>query len=419
MEMHQVRYFLAVADTLNFTRAAEQCHVSQPALTRAIQQLEEELGGLLLRRERKLTHLTDFGRLIEPHLRQMLADAEAAKSTARKFLSLQQAQIRLGVMCTIGPARFMGFLAGFRTANPGCELTLVEGVPSGLSRMLLEGELDLAVMAQPEPFGERLDVCRSIASASASPSRPVTGWKRRTGSGSPMSPTKPICAGSIASIATIWRIGCASTGLAVRVGFQSEREDWIQMMVAAGFGVCFLPEFSPTIPGVRIQPVSDPEVVREVLLVSMSGRRFSPAVLAFVRAIRAHDWSSFATAARTRPRLRNATARCRADTGDGAVGRSLRRHRQFAPVRALRGIARHVRQQQRDQPGPAGLVRGADAAAGVAVEVLVEQHVVAEVRIGPAALRCRRTPAAGRRRPRRNRRVRRRDSSSATSSSVR
>jgi LysR family hydrogen peroxide-inducible transcriptional activator len=52
----------------------------------------------------------------------------------------------------------MGFLAGFRTANPGCELTPVEGVPSGLSRMLLEGEVDLAVMEQPDPFGERLDV---------------------------------------------------------------------------------------------------------------------------------------------------------------------------------------------------------------------------------------------------------------------
>lgn len=83
----------------------------------------------------------------------------------------------------------------------------------------------------------------------------------------------------------------AALGLAARVGFQSEREDWIQMMVAAGFGVCFLPEFSPTIPGVRIQPVTGPEVVREVSLVSMSGRRFSPAVMAFVRAIRSHDWS--------------------------------------------------------------------------------------------------------------------------------
>jgi len=78
-------------------------------------------------------------------------------------------------------------------------------------------------------------------------------------------------------------------GLAVGVGFQSEREDWIQMMVVARLGVCFLPEFSPTIAGVRTQPVSDPEVVRQVSLVSMAGRRFSPAVLAFIRAIRAHD----------------------------------------------------------------------------------------------------------------------------------
>ena len=158
MEMHQIRYFLAVADALNFTRAAEQCHVSQPALTRAIQQLEDELGGLLLRRERKLTHLTDFGRLIEPHLRQLFADADAAKSTAKRFLSLQEAEIRLGVMCTVGPARFMGFLAHFRSANPGCEITLVEGMPARLSELLLQGELDLAVTAQPEPFHQRLDV---------------------------------------------------------------------------------------------------------------------------------------------------------------------------------------------------------------------------------------------------------------------
>ena len=60
MEMHQIRYFLAVAQTLNFTRAAEQCNVSQPALTRAIQQLEDELAGPLIRREGKLSHLTDL-----------------------------------------------------------------------------------------------------------------------------------------------------------------------------------------------------------------------------------------------------------------------------------------------------------------------------------------------------------------------
>ena len=78
MEMHQIRYFLAVAETLNFTRAAEKCNVTQPALTRAIQKLEEELGGLLLRRERNLTHLSDLGRLMKPHLEQILSESESA-----------------------------------------------------------------------------------------------------------------------------------------------------------------------------------------------------------------------------------------------------------------------------------------------------------------------------------------------------
>jgi DNA-binding transcriptional LysR family regulator len=292
MEMHQVRYFLAVADTLNFTRAAEHCHVSQPALTRAIQQLEEELGGLLLRRERKLTHLTDFGRLIEPHLRQLFADAEAAKTTAKQFLNLQQANIRLGIMCTVGPARFMGFLALFRAANPGCEMTLVEGVPTGLSQMLLEGDLDLAVMAQPEAFNERLEV-RPLFRERFCIAFPI---------GHRLEQQNRVHISDVSGETYLRRINCEyrdyladrlrELGLAVRVGFQSEREDWIQMMVAAGFGVCFLPEFSPTIPGVRTQPVTEPEVVREVSLVSMSGRRFSPAVLAFIRAIRAHDWSA-------------------------------------------------------------------------------------------------------------------------------
>lgn len=290
MEMHQVRYFLAVAATLNFTRAAEQCHVSQPALTRAIQQLEEELGGLLLRRERKLTHLTDFGRLIEPHLRRVYADAEAAKTTAKRFLSLQQAQIRLGIMCTVGPARFMGFLAGFRATNPGCEITLLEGVPAALSEMLLQGELDLAVMAQPDAFNERLEV------------QPL--YRERFCIAFPTGHRleQQNCAqiADVAGETYLRRINCEyrdyladrlrERGLAVRVGFQSEREDWIQMLVAAGFGVCFLPEFSPTIPGVRTQPVTDPEVTREISLVSMAGRRFSPAVLAFIRASKAHAW---------------------------------------------------------------------------------------------------------------------------------
>jgi DNA-binding transcriptional LysR family regulator len=71
MEMHRVRYFLAFCETLNFARAAETCYVSRSALTRAVRKLEEERGGMLLRREYLLTHLTDFGRLVRPQFEQM------------------------------------------------------------------------------------------------------------------------------------------------------------------------------------------------------------------------------------------------------------------------------------------------------------------------------------------------------------
>jgi hypothetical protein len=67
MEMNQIRYFLKAGETLNFTRAAEQCGVSVPSLSRGIRLLEEELGGQLFRRERHLTHLTDLGRLMLAH----------------------------------------------------------------------------------------------------------------------------------------------------------------------------------------------------------------------------------------------------------------------------------------------------------------------------------------------------------------
>src|SRR5918912_1177244 len=100
MEMHQIRYFLAVCDELNFTRAAERCNVTHPALTRAIQKLEEELGGLLFRREGRLTHLTDFGRLMRPRLEEVIERTEEAKRTAQSFLKLQDAPLTLGVMCT-------------------------------------------------------------------------------------------------------------------------------------------------------------------------------------------------------------------------------------------------------------------------------------------------------------------------------
>src|SRR5690349_10492157 len=97
MEMHQIRYFLAVSQTLNFTRAAEQCHVAQPSLTRAIKQLEEELGGLLFRRERGLTHVTELGMQLLPALQRCYDSALKAKIEAKTYGKVGGSCLNIGL----------------------------------------------------------------------------------------------------------------------------------------------------------------------------------------------------------------------------------------------------------------------------------------------------------------------------------
>ncbi|MET1027145.1 MAG: LysR family transcriptional regulator [Dongiaceae bacterium] len=290
MEMHQIRYFLAVCEALNFTRAAEQCNVTQPALTRAIQKLEEELGGLLFRRERKFTHLTDLGHLVRPQLEEVLSQSERAKTTAKGFLQLKDAPLKLGVMCTIGPMRFIGFLSRFRSNHPGVDVSLMEAVPEELTDLLMSGELDVAMMTAPEVPNERLDLRHLYDERFVVAFPPGHRFEELA--------AVPIAA--MQGESYLSRVNCEyyerldnvliAQEIEVEEVYRSEREDWIQTMVMAGMGVCFMPEFSPILPGLCTRRVVQPEVTRGVYLVSVAGRRFSPAVATFVKAIDSHLW---------------------------------------------------------------------------------------------------------------------------------
>lgn len=295
MEIHEIRYFLAVCRTLYFTRAAERCNVTQPALTRAIQKLEDELGGLLFSRERGNTHLTELGRLMQPHLEEVMARTLAAKEQATRFLRLESAHLRLGVMCTIGPLRFVGFLNRFRTGHPGIELTLTENVPARLSEALLQGDLDVAVMAKADGFDDRL------RTETLYPERFVVACAV----GHRFAQRNAVAMQDMDGEIYLQRINCEyrdvlrehcdACGARLVRSYRSEREDWIQTMVAAGMGVCFLPEYSATNPGLVTRPVQDPEVTREVCLVTVAGRRWSSPLASFVEAIRHYPWPAVAT----------------------------------------------------------------------------------------------------------------------------
>lgn len=290
MEMHQIRYFLAVCDSLNFTRAAESCNVTQPALTRAIQKLEEELGGLLFRRERKYTHMTDLGHLVRPQLEAILAQSERAKTTAKSFLQLKDAPLKLGVMCTIGPMRFIGFLSAFGRHHPGIEVSLMESVPERLCQSLMEGELDVAMMTVPAERNERLDLRPLYEERFMIACAPGHRFEAMD-----VVPMKEIAGESYLTRANCEYIGYLDGVMQERMievqdVYRSEREDWIQSMVLAGMGICFIPEFTPVIPGIVIRPIVEPEVTRAIQIVTVAGRRFSPAVAAFVKAVEKHKW---------------------------------------------------------------------------------------------------------------------------------
>lgn len=286
--MRQIRYFLAVCETLNFTRAAEHCHVTQPALTRAIRKLEDELGGALFRRERHLTHLTDLGRLLRPQFAQIWRQTEAARTTAKSFLVLDEAPLQLGLMSTIGPRRSADFIGRFSRQHRGIGIELREGGPRELAAQLRQGALDVAVMTPVEPRDRRLNVrplYRERFMVAFPPGHHFAAMERvRLAE---LDGERCLVRSDCEILAQLERL-CAGRGIALHHACLAGRDSWIQTMVMAGAGITLLPECSLLLPDLPARPLVEPRLSREVALVTVAGRRFSPAVAAFVQAVRSH-----------------------------------------------------------------------------------------------------------------------------------
>jgi LysR family hydrogen peroxide-inducible transcriptional activator len=283
MEMHQVRYFLAVAETLNFTRAAERCNVSQPSLTRAIKNLEDELGGPLFNRERNQSHLTELGRLMQPYIEQVLRQSEEAKSRAKGFTGMKDAPLTLGVMCTIGPTRLIDLMRRFHDRHPGVSVNIRDAKAKQLEEWLIQGELDVALFGMPEAIDERLHVKPLFEERFVIITAPGHRFERMNAVPLPelngeryLSRINCEYADHVGAIAR-------ERGVVTIRAYRSERDDWILAMVKAGLGYSFFPEGAVTIEGLCVRPMVDPEVVRTVNLVTVRGRPHQPAVGAFVR----------------------------------------------------------------------------------------------------------------------------------------
>jgi DNA-binding transcriptional LysR family regulator len=292
LQFHQVRYFLALARTLNFTRAAKQCNVTQPALTKAVHKLEEELGGALIHRERRLTQLTELGKMILPTLEEVFAAAEAVRLNARSYQKKTNARLKIGLAPSVSAALITELLLELARIIPDLRFDLREADANRLVAMLLDGEINAALVGDAVELPERIDRWPLFEE------RYVLVLSREHA----MARQTVIPLQDLHEVVFLERVGCDVAGRFLRACFvdqpgpkvvhSSDQERHLQQMASAGFGAILAPEHAPRLPSLAAIPIEGDPVRREVQLLAVAGRQYSPALDALIKIARGRDWAS-------------------------------------------------------------------------------------------------------------------------------
>jgi DNA-binding transcriptional LysR family regulator len=291
MEMHQIRYFLAVAKTLNFTQAAEECHVAQPSLSRAIRNLEEELGGDLFRRERSLSHLTELGKLMLPLLTQAFESAQAAKTLATSYKSGVSAPLRLALSHTINLALLVPALTELVKVFPGLELKFFRGDAAEIADHLKRGESELALAGPLGAAWERLDAWPLFEE----------GYELVVSRAHPLALRNSLKFADLARLRLLSRPYCEQAaelaaalkqqGIEEKTGDRILSDQDLMALLCANLGASIMPESAVGDADLRLLPVDGLALRRAVSLYAVAGRERTPAAAALMKLLRAADWS--------------------------------------------------------------------------------------------------------------------------------
>lgn len=295
MDLTQIRYFLALARELNFTRAADACNVTQPALTKSIQRLEAELGGPLLLRERSLTQLTELGRTMLPLLEQTSRAAEAAKAQAASFRQPKRQLLRIGLGPQVPACLFGPLLRAVNARFGTLELTITHGAPEALNDALLHQELDVAVLDGADALADRVNRWplfqddlhvlmpegHALASAEAVQAADLQGHS--------------LVLRDAAVSRALGRLR-AGLGLDLPPRHLGGDDDAVHQLVLAGLGLGLAIGRRLPPPGLALRPLAPVLARHEVVVAVVAGRPLARAADAFVRLARARDWEMPAAA---------------------------------------------------------------------------------------------------------------------------
>jgi DNA-binding transcriptional LysR family regulator len=291
MEMHQIRYFLAVATEQNFSKAAEKCNVSQPSMSRAIKQLEGEFGGDLFRRERPQAQLTELGERMYPLMKQCYDSAIGARSLASSIKTSGLGSLRLALSHAIELELLIPHIIEVRRLFARLELKLMRGTSPEVLECLKNGEAELAVASGLSEEWERLDRWPLFNE----PFHLVVNRRHELAS------RLAVDVEDLQRELVLRRRGCEhgdqmvtfirASNLDVDFSHEIDLEQDLISLVEAGLGVAILPD-STSIPATLARTtVNGIDLRRTVYIYGVAGRERSPVASAILKMVRATDWS--------------------------------------------------------------------------------------------------------------------------------
>jgi LysR family transcriptional regulator, hydrogen peroxide-inducible genes activator len=244
MEVHQLRYFLAVAEEGSFSRAAERARVAQPSLSQQIQKLEAEIGQPLFDRLKRKVSLTEAGVGLLPFARRILNELADAQHFVADAKNEPSGVVKVGIIATIAPYMVGKLLQGCARKFPKITLKVVEDVTENLVRATDDGEIDVAVISTCRGGpGMHIEPCAhegmalAVAKEHRLAKKKVATWLDLRGESILMLHESHCLSRQI-------RLWCTARKLRTDEDTEALQVATLLAMVAAGRGVCFLPEMA-------------------------------------------------------------------------------------------------------------------------------------------------------------------------------
>ncbi|NUP49154.1 MAG: LysR family transcriptional regulator [Catenulispora sp.] len=284
MELQQLRYVIAVAETNSFTRAAERCLVVQSALSHQIARLERELGARLFERTSRRVRLTPAGAAFLPAARQCLDAAERAAAEVAAAVGEVRGRLAVGLIPTVTAVDIPAALRDFRERYPRVRIGLRVGASDDLAEQVREGALDLAFLGLPvsaRPRGVTVhELARERLVAVVAPDHPVAGAESVDLRRLATEPFVDLPAGTAGRLQSDEAFTAA--GLTREVPFEVTTADYIARLVAPGLAVAMVPAaWAPRLAGVTVVEVVDAPLRVECVIWRPEGR--TPSAAEFLR----------------------------------------------------------------------------------------------------------------------------------------